>query len=564
VATANRASTDTLALKIVRVIFFVLGICVGVGLLVQAFTQFGDAQSAIWRYRSTPAEPRIFAKGWLRHESALKSRAPEGTLSNPSRFSATGARELPPICIVNHETYGKCGKNSCWRYYEGMLTSQAILDVDWSSSTTTTPKQISLGSAYRIEPNTPPPIVVEADRRAIWKERAQRAHLGFDTVDQPNHRVVEKCLEEDVAIYVEGCLTDDGRGGKLLTSCAPNTYYGIVQGHSGQPAIDDAADLVLLRVGAAFLVFVVAIVALIRTKGYLVDGLASRSTIPTKKMGFWWMLLIPPPVMGLIDILFHHQPPSTTWAAGKGGIILSFTAAIVWLLVARGLLLRRRTVMSALSPILSMERSVLANARGTAELAVRAQKKDDQGISPILGGDIVAFAEAKITESYKNGKNTSYVDHGMIRPHEELRVVDESGEGVLHLGCAILDVEVRKAAFKEAPPRVLQAGMTLTKHPSHMQYHVEERVIHDGEQLYVFGDVSDVSLHADATAGYRAVRGSPTLGGTATPPLLVFSGDERGLVSSLEGEAKAAHRLAIAAAGMCGLVLAVTAFLISL
>jgi hypothetical protein len=275
--------------------------------------------------------------------------------------------------------------------------------------------------------------------------------------------------------------------------------------------------------------------------------------------------------MGLIDILFHHQPQSTTWAAGKGGIMLSFTAAIVWILTVRGLLLRRSTVLSALSPVLKIQRSLLSNARGIAELAVRAKHHDEAdspgvrpGITPVLGGDTVAFAEAKITESYKNGKNTSYVDHGMVRPHEELRVVDESGEGVLHLGCAILDVEVRKAAFKDVPPRLVQMGKQLTKHANHLNYHVEERVIHEGEQLYVLGDVSDVQLHADESAGYRAVRGSPTLGGASNPPLLVFSGDERGLVSLLESEAKAAHRLAIVAAGMCGLLLAVTAFLISL
>lgn len=519
-------------------------------LLVQAFRLFSDERSAIWRYRSTPTAPRVFAKGWLRHESVT------------TKSSGHGNKDLPPICIVHHETYGKCGKNSCWRYYEGILTSQAVLDVDWSSSTET-PKQIGLGSAFRIEPVVPPAVVVDPDRKAVWKERAQRAHLGFDTVDAPSHRVVEKCLEEDAPIYVEGCLTDDGRGGKLLTSCNANTYYGIVQGYSGQPAIDDASDNVLLRVGGAFLVFLIAALALLRPKGPLVDGLASRSEIPPKKMGYWWMLLVVPPVMGLINIFFHYQPPTTTWAGGKGGIILSLTAAIVWVLTARGLLLHRRTVLAALSPVLKTQRSLLASAHGVAELAVRAQKHDE-GITPILGGDVVAFAEAKITESYKNGKNTSYIDHGIVRPREELRVVDESGEGILHLGCAILDVEVRKASFKEVPPRLAQMGKELTKHPNHIAYNVEERVIHAGEQLYVLGDVSDVSLQADESAGYRAVRGSPTLGGASNPPLLVFSGDERGLVSLLESEAKAAHRLAIVAAGMCGLLLAVTAFLISL
>src|SRR5262249_15237752 len=48
--------------------------------------------------------------------------------------------------------------------------------------------------------------------------------------------------------------------------------------------------------------------------------------------------------------------------------------------------------------------------------------------------------------------------------------------------------------------------------------------------------------------GYRSVRGSPTLGGTDVAPVLVYAGDERGLVGSLAVEARAANSLFVIAA----------------
>jgi hypothetical protein len=56
------------------------------------------------------------------------------------------------------------------------------------------------------------------------------------------------------------------------------------------------------------------------------------------------------------------------------------------------------------------------------------------------------------------------------------------------------------------------------------------------------------------------LRGSPSLGG-AGPPILVYAGDHRGLIASLEREARASTRLAVAAGCFAGLLSATMAYL---
>ena len=132
----------------------------------------------------------------------------------------------------------------------------------------------------------------------------------------------------------------------------------------------------------------------------------------------------------------------------------------------------------------------------------------------------------------------------------DLAVVDESGEGRLDLSNAVLDVEQRTLTMPALSPRYLERGISLLPHPNHVNYIVKEWVIKDGEPLYVFGDVSDISLQA-SEGGYRTVRGAPTLGGKDAAPVLVHSGDERGLVQLLTREARVANSFAVVAACVC-------------
>jgi hypothetical protein len=108
-------------------------------------------------------------------------------------------------------------------------------------------------------------------------------------------------------------------------------------------------------------------------------------------------------------------------------------------------------------------------------------------------------------------------------------------------------------------PRYLERGVSVGMHPNHVSYTVKEWVIKDGEPLYVFGDVSDIALQA-SEGGYRTVRGSPALGGKDAAPVLVHSGDERGLIALLSREARSANSYAVVAACVCtGLGIALAA-----
>ncbi len=82
---------------------------------------------------------------------------------------------------------------------------------------------------------------------------------------------------------------------------------------------------------------------------------------------------------------------------------------------------------------------------------------------------------------------------------------------------------------------------------------------------YVLGTVlfGRFEMRADEQ-GYRSVRGSPTLGGDGAPPVLVYAGDERGLIVRLARDASEAHLLGVGAACICGLLAVGAVFLASL
>jgi hypothetical protein len=235
----------------------------------------------------------------------------------------------------------------------------------------------------------------------------------------------------------------------------------------------------------------------------------------------------------------------STWATGRGGFALGIGAVAVWILFTLARAIHRKRTLAALTPVLATPRSPLANAGGVVELSVRARRRED-GVRALIGDDVVAYSEVKISERYQRGKNTALVERGVHRAVDELDVVDESGDGRIDLRRSILDVELRKLTLKDLSPRYAERGIVPERHPNHVAYVVEERVIRDGDPLYVFGDVSDIALRANE-GGYRAVRGAPTLGGTDVAPVLVYAGDERSLVATLTAEARVAHGMAVLA-----------------
>lgn len=529
---------EALVWTLVRWVWFVACATVAV-LVVRGATASLDGPTApIWRYRSADA-PRVIVRGTVR---------------------AMPNADLDPahaVCVVHHETLQRCGKSSCWRSIQGMNYSRGVLTVESSSSPV--PTALVIGTDFRVDPGLPDAKVVVGPRRDFWGKTARAAGLGFRAADisAPSHRVVERCIAADEAIVVEGCVA--GSSEPRIGACAGQPAYGLTRGRTPEAAIDSAADDVAVRLGIGFGFLLAGVLALVRGKGTLVDALARRAGAPKAFGTPDAIALIVVPVALVVNLLFYasHQPSTYAWV--RWGGFASITAMASWFLLMRHMIYRRRLAAAALAPVLATETKPLASANGTVELSVRARRSGD-GVKPFLGEEPVAFASTTVRESYKSGKNTNTRELLAIRPQDDLEVVDDSGEGVLHLANAVLDVEVRKLNMKQAPPRFEERGIVLDRHSEHVAYQVEERFIRDGEPLYVLGEVSDVTLQHDERS-YRAVRGSPTLGSADAPPVLVFAGDERGLVASVAAEARHANGLAILAGAALALLAAATGWL---
>lgn len=464
--------------------------------------------------------------------------------------TSTGAPDLDAahtVCLVQHETLQKCGKSSCWRPIQGMNHSRGVLVV--TSSSSPVPAELVIGTDFRLDPAPPDAKIVTGPRKDFWGKSARSAGLGFreSDINASGHRVVERCIAAEEPIVVEGCLV----GAARIGACADQPAYGVTRGRTAEAAIDAAADDVALRLGIGFGILLAGVLALVRAKGTLVDALARRAGAPKSfgKPDAIAMIVIP--VALVVNLLFYGMNQPSTYASVRWGGFASIAAFASWFLLMRHMIYRRRLATAALGPVLATETKPLASASGTVELAVRARLAGD-GVKPFLGEEVVAFASTVVTESYKSGKNTSTRELHVLRPRDDLEVVDDSGEGVLHLANAVLDVEVRKLTMKLAPPRFEERGIVLARHADHVSYTVEERVIRDGEALYVLGEVSNVTLQHDERS-YRAVRGSPTLGSADASPVLVFAGDERGLVATVAAESRHANGLAIVAGMVLGL-----------
>lgn len=535
--------------RVVRALVMVIAAIASVSLFASAFRRYADPSSPIHRYRTVAAPPRVFAIGVLHHNKA-----------------STPGEVLPPICIVNHERYESCGRSSCWRNTEGMLATQGTLHVTWSSTPTLFADHptIELNSNFQVEPYLKGFSVTDRDRTQVWMARARKGHLGFELADRTNHRIVEGCLDDGEEVYVDGCVVPAESGGFMLSACDDRKSYSVIRGHDPQPSVDAEADKIAAYIAGAFAALFVMLAALVRPKGVLVDALVQRSGLAAAKMGWWWVSLILVPLMVLVNLVMANRPSTIdSFAFGKGGLVFALSAIIVWLVFAKGMLLRRRTMLSAIAPTRAIERSLLAKANGVCEIEVEARESSSEPLTSLLNGQRVVFTVAHVYETYRRGKSTGRLLHHVVRPRDTVRVTDESGEGVLDLKTAVLDVYHHSRSFKELPASLAKRIPPMTLHKAHVGFVIEERLIFEGERLYVLGDVTGMTLQATGEGGYRSVRGAPTLGGSGTPPLLVYSGDERGLVKTLDRDARTAHRLAIGSAGLAGLLSAIVTFLVS-
>lgn len=516
------ARNDSLPILLLRGIIFVVACTVTVVMLQQAGHLIGDPTSAFARYREPAVMPHVFVHGTIQHRNDAK-------------------RSLGPMCVVEHQRWLSCGKHYCWKGVETFHYSTARVEITDASSPL--PSSMDLSTSFQFEPWTPSRNVTSPEQEDRWRAVDNGFHSGFGS--RSSDRVVESCANDDDPVFIEACVSPKRPG--LLEPCPGQRSYGVIVNGEAQAALDDAADDVARYLGGAAAALMVAALVWMKVRRPIMAGLEDRAAPHKKTLGVAWGLLVVPPMLVAATVLMHGYHPPSTWSTGRGGFAFALSMLCLWLLFALQRWLHRRRTLFALAPVLATPRSLLANANGTVELAVKARGKD---LRSFIGDEEIAFSQIVITETYRSGRNTSSqeVYRGRLRDH--LPVVDESGEGRLDLSNAILDVEERTLTMPQLSSRYYERGVPPGQHPSHVSFTVKEWVIKDDEPLYVFGDVSDISLQA-SEGGYRTVRGAPTLGGKDAAPVLVHAGDERGLIQLLSREARVANSYAVVAACVC-------------
>lgn len=512
--------------KLERVVKAVMALIVLVAtatMLAYTLGDFWDPASPLRHFREPlPAPQQVLARGTLR-------RTPH---------EVEGA--IPPLCDVRWQRWEQCGKNKCWSARATLRVSSGSLDVAWSSAPL--PASVPLAPTWDAEPGLDGVVVTDLQRAAAWAAEARRRQVDLRPVtDSPGQdRLLERCLEDGAPVFVSACLTGDQLG-----PCPGRDSYALVPSASPRPAIARAVNRLALQSGGELLLLVAVAVLLIPPRRALVDALAARAGRAHARRGEWWLLWALPLGACVWNVVTD---------AGRGGFVALSTAALAWAFVAKHVASRWRLAETARGPVLAVARSPLARAAGTTELLVRA-KLVGHGAPRLLGPARAAFVETRVVELYGQGKNKQRTEPVVLGAERQLHVADESGEGVLDLRHAVLDVKVDELTCDELPPSFAAHGVHLPRHEHHASWSVEERAIADGERLFVLGEVSAVNVRPDGV-GYRSVVGSPLLGGAGVPPVVVFSGDERGLLATLRAEGRFTLGLAIGCATVAASIVA--------
>ena len=486
---------------------------------------------------------------WLEEDAAPGEVRVGGAL----RANESGER---PLCSIIHQRWAQCGKNKCWTWYAGMLTADGTLVADDGT-------RLALGSSFKILPREPGDTSwaheVDPARAKAVRARAARSGLsGFgdrDFVPAQDHRIVERCLEEDTRVFAIGCAGEGGLG-----PCAGQDRWTVIPGDgTPQPALDEAANDVLYWFAFAFAAMLVASLLLYPGAEKLAFALERRAGARSRAHGWAWALLaIPAGVLATSLLQRGSLPQTSTWAHGRGGYAAASAVAACLAIVALSARRRRSVLRHAVEPVLRTPRSLLAQARdATVELHVKSAAAP--AVDSAVSGEGVALSILQIDEVYAVGKSTqSRSLHHSIVPNE-IAVSDESGDGRLDLTNSIVDGEVRKLTTREPVRALVDRAGPLERHESHTQYVATETVLLSGAPLYVLGEVAQIEMKG-SEEGYRSVRGSPTLGG-ADAPLLVYAGSERGLVDALSAEHSSLGLVLSCALGSLAMLLAAIAWL---
>lgn len=478
----------------------------------------------------------------LRHVSGTAQANGVFRFSAPLR-AATGER--PPICAVVHEHYVS-GKNGGWRR-----------DGSWLRSAGATlhgsPSRVRSGDGrpLRVRPDEPvdldpfdPLVVAPADEP--W----------FRTVlaDVPmGGRLRAHCVAHGETVFVEGCADADG----ALTACGPRPLTITTGDGTAQPRIDAHANTVAgqLAGGAAALVGVLAFLWYVVRARPLAEALLRRAG-PSPRFDVWR------PILGAAAfvILCALAQGVTAWTAAAGsaasrggpgyllGILVCAVAGVLALVVRR----RGQRLDRAMAPVREAVTVPLRDARGgVVELAVTV--REGESVSGVLGGGAHAWVEVRVEETCAHGK--SQVVHLAARKCWPARVPvrDASGDGLIDLTHAELDLRSTVKTFKQGDELATALARTpvgaLSPRSGHLHWTVEQSVLDPGEALYVLGQCARIE-DPKAAGSYRADSTMAVVGGSADARIIVHAGTERSLLRSIGLERSYLDLLAAALSGV--------------
>jgi hypothetical protein len=455
-----------------------------------------------------------------------------GDVVRVSGVLRTAEGAAAPACAVLSQRWESCGKNRCWVTRGEMTIADATLE-------TTGGERYRLTAGFEISPvdpgNESRGHAVSMDRATELRGRAKEAGV-FGFQDGPRDwRILERCLHDGESVFAIACRTD-GPEGSSLGRCPDDEPWALVLGDgTPQAALDEAADYVLYWYAAAMLAVFFALLLVWPRPHKLAELLAIRAGKPPRGFGWAFSALSVPGALAFLNLMWRNGTPVTsTWSSGRGAYALASLAGALLFILGAAAARRRSILRDAVRPIESTPRSPLASAMGsTVELSVTAAAEPTH--RSYVASEPVAYSSITVRETYSMGKSSGTRDLVLGKsPSKELRVEDESGDGVLQLDEALLDVEVHETRMKDADRRLEELVGELERHEAHQHYLVTEEIVKPGEPLYVLGEVVSVSMHASEGA-YRSVRGSPTLAGSGAP-LLVYSGTERGLLEEMRAE----------------------------
>lgn len=444
-----------------------------------------------------------------------------GIVRTTGRVVARQRSDIPPICVVVHQWY-QSGKNGGWRE-------------DWR-------QVVGRGADFITSDGKKLTLFTESISFAPQELVSSKHTPEYNRLrDFGTGRFLEQCIDDGEKVFVDGCATGD-----TLIPCSPAGVVVITTGDgSPQRRIDEAAAVTMTRVGwlgvASWLVLL-WVARLVKARP-LASSLIDRFSVPAPKRA--WIagsLIAAAALVFVLGLAFGgcDAPPRSDLGvsrAGHGvGVVMLAVFAITLIVVMQ----RRRGLADAVRPILAHQTVPLALAGGAlVELAVRVHPHAQVQPGP-LSGEPRAWWALVVDEEFSKGKSTETrrVQESASQPG--VPVIDESGEGMLELPDAKLDVRavgmsVRAVTWGQDAERIRRILSGLPKADRHVRFIVEERFVEPGESLYVLGHVERVHA-AQARAGYRQAPTSAVIRATGESKLFVHAGSERSLLSGIRLE----------------------------